>query len=211
MSPAIHPDTINAVKDKADIVEVISEHVVLKKRGKEFVGICPFHDDSKPSMTVSPEKHFYYCFSCGAGGNSIKFLMEFTRNNFSDVVLSLAKKNDINVLTLDGPQNEAFKKQLTKREELFKILRITKNWFKSQLNNQLGKNALDYLLNKRNLDKNIIEDFELGYAPNSWNNLYLYLTQVEKFSIESIKNAGLIISKENDKKFDKISDCVLSL
>ena len=55
MSPAIHPDTINAVKDKADIVEVISEHVVLKKRGKEFVGICPFHDDSKPSMTVSPD------------------------------------------------------------------------------------------------------------------------------------------------------------
>ena len=204
MSPAIHPDTINEVKDKADIVEVISEHVVLKKRGKEFVGICPFHDDSKPSMTVSPEKQFYYCFSCGAGGNSIKFLMEFTRNNFSDVVLSLAKKNDINVLTLDGPQNEAFKKQLTKREELFKILRITKNWFKSQLNNQLGKNALDYLLNQRNLDKNIIEDFELGYAPNSWNNLYLYLTQVEKFSIESIKNAGLIISKENDKKiFDR--------
>ena len=156
MSPAIHPDTINAVKDKADIVEVISEHVVLKKRGKEFVGICPFHDDSKPSMTVSPEKQFYYCFSCGAGGNSIKFLMEFTRNNFSDVVLSLAKKNDINVLTLDGPQNEAFKKQFTKREELFKILRITKNWFKSQLNNQLGKNALDYLVNQRNLDKNII-------------------------------------------------------
>ena len=204
MSPAIHPDTINAVKEKADIVEVISEHVVLKKRGKEFVGICPFHDDSKPSMTVSPEKQFYYCFSCGAGGNSIKFLMEFTRNNFSDVVLSLEKKNDINVLTLDGPQSKAFKKQLTKREELFKILRITKNWFKSQLNNQIGKNALDYLVNQRNLDKNIIEDFELGYAPNSWNNLYLYLTQVEKFSIESIKNAGLIISKENDKRiFDR--------
>ncbi len=204
MSPAIHPDTINQVKEKADIVEVISEHVVLKKRGKEYVGICPFHDDSKPSMTVSPEKQFYYCFSCGAGGNSIKFLMEFTRNNFSDVVLSLAKKNDINVLTLDGPQNEAFKKRLTKREELFKILRITKNWFKSQLNNKVGKNALDYLVNQRNLNKNIIQDFELGYAPNSWNNLYLYLTQVEKFSLESIKNAGLIISKENDKKiFDR--------
>ena len=74
MGPSIHQRTIQEVKDKADIVEVISEHIVLKKKGKEFVGICPFHDDSKPSMTVSPAKQFYYCFSCGAGGNSIKFL-----------------------------------------------------------------------------------------------------------------------------------------
>ena len=111
MVPSIHPRTIQEVKDKADIVDVISEHIVLKKKGKEFVGICPFHDDSKPSMTVSPTKQFYYCFSCGAGGNSIKFLMEFTRNNFTDVVLSLAKKNDINVINVDGPQQEIYKKQ----------------------------------------------------------------------------------------------------
>ena len=91
MVHSIHPRTIQEVKEKADIVDVISEHIVLKKR-QEFVGICPFHDDTKPSMTVSPTKQFYYCFSCGAGGNSIKFLMEFTRANFSDVVLSLAKK-----------------------------------------------------------------------------------------------------------------------
>ena len=89
MVHSIHPRTIQEVKEKADIVDVISEHIVLKKKGKEFVGICPFHDDTKPSMTVSPSKQFYYCFSCGAGGNSIKFLMEFTRANFSDVVLSL--------------------------------------------------------------------------------------------------------------------------
>ena len=94
MVHSIHPRTIEEVKEKADIVDVISEHIVLKKKGKEFVGICPFHDDTKPSMTVSPSKQFYYCFSCGAGGNSIKFLMEFTRANFSDVVLSLAKKNN---------------------------------------------------------------------------------------------------------------------
>jgi len=71
MVHSIHPRTIQEVKEKADIVDVISEHIVLKKKGKEFVGICPFHDDTKPSMTVSPNKQFYYCFSCGAGGNSI--------------------------------------------------------------------------------------------------------------------------------------------
>ena len=63
--PRLHPRTIDAVKERADIVDVVGEHVVLKKKGREFVGICPFHDDSKPSMTVSPAKQFYYCFSCG--------------------------------------------------------------------------------------------------------------------------------------------------
>ena len=135
MRPSIDPRTIQEVKDKADIVDVISEHIVLKKKGKEFVGICPFHDDSKPSMTVSPSKQFYYCFSCGAGGNSIKFLMEFTRNNFTDVVLSLAKKNDININIFNGPEEEAYKKQLTRKDELYKILRVANKWFISQLNN----------------------------------------------------------------------------
>ena len=71
-NPRLHPRTLDAVKEKADIVDIVGEHVVLKKKGKEFVGICPFHDDSRPSMTVSPAKQFYFCFSCGAGGNSIK-------------------------------------------------------------------------------------------------------------------------------------------
>ena len=204
MGPSIHPRTIQEVKDKADIVEVISEHIVLKKKGKEFVGICPFHDDSKPSMTVSPAKQFYYCFSCGAGGNSIKFLMEFTRNNFTDVVLSLAKKNDINVINVDGPQQEIYKKQLSRREELYKILRVTKEWFKSQLNNSLGKEAHHYLTSQRNLNIKNINDFELGYAPNSWNDLFNYLSKVEKFPLKLILSAGLVISKDNtDKVYDR--------
>ncbi len=200
MVSSIHPNTIQEVKDKADIVDVISEHVVLKKKGKEFVGICPFHDDNKPSMTVSPAKQFYYCFSCGAGGNSIKFLMEFTRNNFSDVVLSLAKKNDVDIKTINGPQQEEYKKQLTKREHLYKVLRISKNWFKSQLNNSGGSFALQYLTKNRKLNNSTIDEFELGFAPNSWTDLYDYLTKVEKFSEKIISEAGLIISKENENK-----------
>ncbi len=204
MGPSIHPRTIQEVKDKADIVDVISEHIVLKKKGKEFVGICPFHDDSKPSMTVSPAKQFYYCFSCGAGGNSIKFLMEFTRNNFTDVVLSLAKKNDINVINVDGPQQEIYKKQLSRREELYKILRASKEWFKSQLNNSLGKEAHHYLTSQRNLNIKNINDFELGYAPNSWNDLFNYLSKVEKFPLKLILSSGLVVSKDNtDKVYDR--------
>ena len=200
MGFSIHPKTIEEVKQKADIVDVISEHIVLKKKGREFVGICPFHDDSKPSMTVSPDKQFYYCFSCGAGGNSIKFLMEFTRANFSDVVLSLAKKNNINVESLDSVQEEAYKKKLSRKEELYKILRVTKDWFKSHLINSSGNEAMKYLSSQRNLSPKIINDFELGYAPSSWDKLFNYLSKVEKFPTNLILSAGLAISKEDSNK-----------
>ena len=201
---SIHPKTIEEVKEKADIVDVISEHIVLKKKGKEFVGICPFHDDTKPSMTVSPSKQFYYCFSCGAGGNSIKFLMEFTRANFSDVVLSLAKKNNIEIQNIEGKQQEAYKKQLSRKEELYKILRVAKNWFKSQLNNTMGKEAMSYLISQRNLNNKTINEFELGFAPDSWNDLFNYLTKVEKFPLNIILKSGLAISKKNsDKIYDR--------
>ena len=104
--PRLHPRTIEAVKERADIVDVVGEHVVLKKKGREFVGICPFHDDSKPSMTVSPAKQFYYCFSCGAGGNSIKFLMEFQRQSFGDVVLELFPDMPHNFANVPGPESD---------------------------------------------------------------------------------------------------------
>ncbi len=210
MGQSIHPRTIEEVKDKADIVEVISEHVVLKKKGKEFVGICPFHDDSKPSMTVSPAKQFYYCFSCGAGGNAIKFLMEFTRNNFSDVVLSLANKNNIEVISLNGNQQDEYKKQLSKREELFKIMKVAKDWFKSQLINSHDKEALNYLINVRKLNNKTLEDFEIGFAPNTWNKLYDHLLKVEKFSFDSILNSGLIVSKDGKNKvYDRFRNRII--
>ncbi|NJP09902.1 MAG: DNA primase, partial [Leptolyngbyaceae cyanobacterium RU_5_1] len=93
--PRLHPETIDQVKQRADIVDVVSEHVVLRKQGKDFTGLCPFHDDKSPSFTVSPSKQFYYCFSCGAGGNAIKFLMELGKRPFSEVVLDLARRYQV--------------------------------------------------------------------------------------------------------------------
>ena len=129
-NPRLHPRTLDAVKERADIVDVVGDHVVLKKKGKEFVGICPFHDDSRPSMTVSPAKQFYYCFACGAGGNSIKFLMELQRQSFVDVVLDLARKYQLPIETLDGPQQERLQKQISRRENIYQVLSFAKEWFK---------------------------------------------------------------------------------
>ena len=208
--PRLHPRTIEAVKERADIVDVVGEHVVLKKKGREFVGICPFHDDSKPSMTVSPAKQFYYCFSCGAGGNSIKFLMEFQRQSFGDVVLELARKYQLPIETMDGPQEERLRQQLSMRDKLHRALSLASGWFRSQLRSAEGAGALSYLKDKRGLSSSTLEAFELGYAPEQWDGLLKHLQQVEGLAPELLEAAGLVVPRKGgDGFYDRFRDRVM--
>ena len=197
----LHPRTIEAVKERADIVDVVGEHVVLKKKGREFVGICPFHDDSKPSMTVSPAKQFYYCFSCGAGGNSIKFLMEFQRQSFSDVVLDLARRYQLPIETVEGPQQERLRQQLSRRDKLQRALALAAGWFRSQLLAPTGQEALAYLNDKRGLSATTQETFQLGYAPDQWDGLLNHLQQVEGLPPELLEAAGLVVPRKGGNGF----------
>lgn len=199
--PRLHPRTIDAVKERADIVDVVGEHVVLKKKGREFVGVCPFHDDSKPSMTVSPQKQFYYCFSCGAGGNSIKFLMEFQRQSFSDVVLDLARRYQLPVETVDGPQQERLRQQLSRRDHLHRALALASGWFRSQLKSASGTEALAYLRDQRGLSDATMETFALGYAPDQWDGLLKHLQHVEGVSPELLESAGLVVPRKGGNGF----------
>ena len=199
--PRLHPRTIEAVKERADIVDVVGEHVVLKKKGREFVGICPFHDDKSPSMTVSPAKQFYYCFSCGAGGNSIKFLMELQRQSFSDVVLELARKYQLPVETLEGPQQERLRQQLSRRDQLHKALSLAAGWFRSQLRAPEGAAALAYLKDSRGLQESTLEGFGLGYAPERWDGLLSHLQQVEGLAPELLEAAGLVVPRRGGDGF----------
>ncbi|QNI58714.1 DNA primase [Synechococcus sp. BIOS-U3-1] len=201
VSPRLHPRTIEAVKERADIVDVVGEHVVLKKKGREFVGICPFHDDSKPSMTVSPAKQFYYCFSCGAGGNSIKFLMEFQRQSFSEVVLDLARRYQLPVETVDGPQQEKLKQQLSRRDKLHRALALASGWFRAQLRTVAGADALRYLSETRGLSETTLDQFELGYAPEQWDGLLKHLQQVEGLAPELLEAAGLVVPRKGGNGF----------
>jgi len=201
LNARLHPRTIEAVKERADIVDVVGDHVVLKKKGREYVGICPFHDDSKPSMTVSPAKQFYYCFSCGAGGNSIKFLMEFQRQSFSDVVLELARKYQLPVETVDGPQQERLRQQLSRREALQRTMALAAGWFRSQLLSPAGEAARSYLRDQRGLSPSTQEAFQLGYAPDQWDGLLKHLQQVEGLSAELLEAAGLVVPRKGGNGF----------
>jgi DNA primase len=118
-------------------------------------------------MTVSPAKQFYYCFSCGAGGNAIKFLMELQRLSFADVVLELARKYQLPIETLDGPQQERLRQQLSRREQLHRALTLAAGWFRSQLRSPAGASALAYLKESRGLSEVTIEAFGLGSRARS--------------------------------------------
>ncbi len=199
--PRLHPRTIEAVKERADIVDVVGEHVVLKKKGREFVGICPFHDDTSPSMTVSPAKQIYYCFSCGAGGNAIKFLMEFQRATFSDVVLDLARRYQLPVETLEGPQQERLRQQLSRRDLLHRVLSLAAGWYQAQLRSPEGADALRYLKDTRGLSETTLADFQLGYAPERWDGLLAHLSTVEGFGPEVLEAAGLVVPRKGGGGF----------
>ncbi len=199
--PRLHPRTIEAVKERADIVDVVGEHVVLKKKGREFVGLCPFHDDKSPSMTVSPAKQFYYCFSCGAGGNAIKFLMELQRQSFGDVVLELARKYQLPIETVDGPQQERLRQQLSRREQLYRVLSLAAGWFRSQLRAPAGAAALTYLRETRRLSEATLESFQLGFAPDQWDGLLSHLQQVEGLAPDLLEAAGLVVARKGGDGF----------
>ncbi|HEY9894662.1 MAG TPA: DNA primase [Candidatus Sericytochromatia bacterium] len=194
--PRLHPDTIEQVRQRADIVDVVSEHVVLRKLGKDFTGLCPFHDDKTPSFTVSPSKQFYYCFSCGAGGNAIKFLMELGKHSFSEVVLDLAKRYQVSVQTLEPAQRQELQRQISVREQLHEILALTARFFEHALNQPQGKVALAYLTEQRKLSATTIQQFQLGYAPAGWETLFGYLVEQKHYPVALVERAGLIVPRK---------------
>ncbi|MEM6349438.1 MAG: CHC2 zinc finger domain-containing protein, partial [Cyanobacteria bacterium P01_D01_bin.14] len=195
-TPRIHPDTIDAVRDRTDIVDVVSEQVVLKKQGKDFVGLCPFHDDKSPSFSVSPSKQFYYCFSCGAGGNAFKFMMELGKRSFAEVVLELANRYQVPVKTLEPDQQQEYQRTLSLREQLYEILTVTTKFYEHALFQSDGQQALAYLREQRQLSDETIREFQLGYAPDGWQPLYGYLVEQKQYPVSLVEKAGLIVPKK---------------
>ncbi|MGB3402549.1 MAG: DNA primase [Microcoleaceae cyanobacterium] len=206
-TPRIHSDTIEEVKQRADIYDVVSQQVVLKRRGKDFVGLCPFHEEKTPSFTVSPVKQMYYCFGCGAGGNSLKFLMELKKESFADVVLDLAQRYQVPVKTESPEQHQEFQRQLSLREQLYEILAIATSFYQHTLQQSEGKIALEYLKSTRQLTTETIQQFQLGYAPSGWETLYTYLVEQRQFPVNLVEQAGLIVPRKNGSGYyDRFRD-----
>ena len=205
--PRLHPDTIEEVKLRADIVDVVSEYVVLRKRGKDFVGLCPFHDEKSPSFTVSQTKQMYYCFGCQAGGNAIKFVMELGKRSFADVVLDLARRYQVPVQTLEPEQRQELQRQLSLREQLYEVLAMSAQFYQHALRQSQGQKAIQYLQSNRQLKEETIQQFGLGYAPAGWETLHRYLVEDKRLPAQILEKAGLIKPrKEGGGYYDVFRD-----
>ncbi|MHC0065108.1 DNA primase [Nostoc sp. UIC 10890] len=205
--PRLHPETIEEVKLRADIVDVVSEYVVLRKRGKDFVGLCPFHDEKSPSFTVSQTKQMYYCFGCQAGGNAIKFVMELGKRSFADVVLDLARRYQVPVQTLEPEQRQELQRQLSLREQLYEVLATSAQFYQHALRQSQGQKALQYLQSNRQFKEETIQQFGLGYAPAGWETLHRYLVEDKHYPAQILEKAGLIKPrKEGGGYYDVFRD-----
>jgi DNA primase len=203
----LHPETIEKIKEKVDIVDLVSEYVVLKKRGKDYLGLCPFHGEKTPSFTVSPFKQMYYCFGCQAGGNGINFLMEIGKQSFAEVVLDLAQRYQIPIQALDPQERQEIQRKLSQRELLWEIVALTSKFYEHALQQPQGAIALSYLQEKRLFSSETIQKFQLGYAPAGWDTLYRYLVEQKRYSVQLVEQAGLIIPRQSGSGYyDRFRD-----
>lgn len=199
--PKYDQDLIRRVSEENDIVEIISEYVPLKQKGKTYTACCPFHNEKTPSFHVDREKQLYHCFGCGAGGNLYKFVMEKENINFVEAVQYLAQRAGIE-LPKNSKEND---KQVEKRSRLYSINRLTGNFYYKKL--KQNQEAKKYLL-ERELDDEIIREFGLGYAPEKWSTL-TDLLHHNGFYINDIVDSGVALRGKNNRVYDRFRNRII--
>ncbi|MET0377918.1 MAG: DNA primase [Spongiibacteraceae bacterium] len=198
---------IDDLLERVDIVEVIERRLPLKKSGRNYSARCPFHDEKTPSFSVSPDKQFYYCFGCGAGGNAVGFVMDFDRVDFPIAVENLAT-----LVGLSVPRAESDRRRPeTERPQrgLYEILESAARFFREQLRHHpQATRAVDYLKG-RGLTGEIARDFGIGYAPPGWDNLLQALAKDER-DRQLLIDSGMVIVKEEDgRMYDRFRDRIM--
>ena len=183
-------EDIDNLINQLKIEEVVGEVVELKKSGANYKGLCPFHQDTTPSFSVSPSKNICKCFSCGAGGNPVKFYSEYYKISFEEAAEQLAKKYNIPLRSY-----KINDKQEKENDKYYRIMNIAHRFFQDKIFENEGRNAMEYL-SGRGVNPKFIRENELGYAPNSWNDLYDHLI-ASGFEKEDIISLGL--AKEGEK------------
>lgn len=207
MSNYIPEDKVSEIKNTADIVDVVSEVVNLKRSGKNYLGLCPFHTEKTPSFTVSPEKQIFYCFGCATGGNVFSFIMKHDGISFPDAAGMLARRYGIDIPTQAMSPEQ--KRRISERENLLAINKEAMIFFRQELLDGVsGKRAMAYL-KKRGMDKEVLDSFNLGYAPEGWDNL-VNLFSKKKISHALVEKSGLIVSRKTKSGFyDRFRDRII--
>ncbi|WP_372759027.1 DNA primase [Litorivivens sp.] len=203
MAGLIPQHFIDELLARIDIVEVIDRRVPLRKTGQNYSALCPFHDEKTPSFSVNPDKQFYYCFGCGAGGNAIGFLMEYERQDFPQAVDTLAM-----VAGLEVPKERTEKpEKVARRKDLHGLMEQAARFYQKQLKEHRdSQRAKDYLV-KRGLSGEIAKAFQIGFAPPGWDNLMKALAS-DDGTRQLLIDAGMLISSD-DKCYDRFRDRIM--
>lgn len=191
---SIPKDKIEEVRERASIVQVISDYVPLNRRGANHIGLCPFHSEKTPSFSVSEEKKIFYCFGCNATGNVITFLMKKEGMSFPEAVMSLASRFGVLIpKETKGPPD--------KREEIYSALKLSADFFYKELRAASGKAARDYFKG-RGFGEETANEFRVGLAPDKWDGLGSFL-KAKGVSAEAALKAGVLIKKERGGAYDR--------
>ena len=196
-------EVISLIKDRLDIVDVVSQYVVLKKSGANYWGLCPFHNDNKPSMSVSPSKGIYKCFSCGAGGDALNFLVRIQNREYKDVILELAEKFGIELPKKFAPSNET----KTQKAEMIKACTKAAKFYNLQLKSADDSNKAMTYLKSRSITDEVIDNFTLGWAPNHYDKLYKELHK--EFKDDILEKAGLILKSNSGGWIDRFRNRII--
>ncbi len=201
----IPEDKLIEIKEAASLEEVIGQYVKLDRRGKNLVGLCPFHADSKPSFTVSPDKGIFYCFGCGAGGSVISFVMQYQRLSFPEAASELARRYGITLTTRDlGPEEG---RRAKKRQLFYDLHKEALAFYRATLEGNGGQPARKYLV-KRGLTTEVIESYQIGYAPAAWDGLRRHL-QNRGLALEAAAEVGLLLPRASGGYYDRFRDRVI--
>ena len=183
-----YPDeVIEEVREKNDIVDVVSEYVKLTRKGSSYFGLCPFHNEKSPSFSVSPGKQMYYCFGCGAGGNVYTFLMEYENYTFQEALKTLADR--VNYPLPELEYSKEAKQEADLKATLFEINKLAGKYYYYMLKSEHGQRAMEYLKNRQLTDETILK-FGLGYSGKNGYDLYNYLKS-KGYKDDILKQTGL--------------------
>ena len=193
-------ELIDEIRVQNDIVSVVSEYVALKPKGSSYFGLCPFHNESTPSFSVSADKQFYYCFGCGESGNVYSFIMRMENCDFPEAVKRLADRAHI---VLPEPEYSAQAKQVEKlKQQIYEIHKLAGRYYYAVLHSENGAKAAEYL-NGRGVKPEIQKKFGIGYAPAGRGHLYEYLKK-KGFDADAMIKSGLVMeSKDGRKLYDR--------
>ncbi len=192
----ISDDTIERIKGRVDITDIVSQHVSLSKAGQNLKGLCPFHHEKTPSFTVSPSKQIFHCFGCGAGGNVFTFLSRLTGASFPEVVRDLGQTVGIEIEERASYSNP----QSVMAQTVERINQAATAWFQTNLRDErIGRQAREYLAH-RGVESRMVDRFGIGVAPAEWDGLLRALTN-KGFSQSDLASAGLVIARTNKSGF----------